>query len=201
MRLSNTTKYHAYTDTARQEHYNQTQHMDHLKFPIGQFDTPATITQDILTTWITDISTFPSRLSAEVVPLSNEQLDTRYRPGGWTLRQVVHHCADSHMNALIRLKLTLTEDQPIIKPYMEDRWAELVDTKNMPIQPSLHLLEGLHQRWTALLQHLSSAQLARVFVHPEQGKTMRVDEHIGLYAWHSNHHLAHITEAKKRFGW
>lgn len=175
--------------------------IEKLKFPIGTFAKPTLITSDILNKWISDISTFPSRLSNEVKNLTDEQLDTQYRPNGWTIRQVIHHCADSHMNSLIRLKLTLTEDKPTIKPYFEDRWAELHDTKKMPIQPSLKMLEGIHERWTVLLNHLTEEQHARIFIHPEHGKTFRVDENIGVYAWHCNHHLAHITETKRRNNW
>jgi hypothetical protein len=169
-----------------------------LKFPIGKFDSPTTITKDILEKWIADIATFPKRLSAEVIHLTDEQLDTQYRPDGWTIRQVVHHCADSHMNSLIRLKLALTEDQPTVKPYFEERWAELPDVKNMPIEPSLKMIEGIHERWAVLLNNLTEEQYERTFIHPEHGKIFRVDENIGVYAWHCNHHLAHITETKKR---
>ncbi len=175
--------------------------IEKLKFPIGKFEKPEIITKNVLNKWISDISTFPKRLSNQVVNLSNEQLDTQYRPEGWTLRQVIHHCADSHMNSLTRLKLTLTEDQPTIKPYFEERWAELLDTKNMPIQPSLKMLEGIHERWTVLLNNLTDGQLKREFIHPQSGKIFSVDENIGLYAWHCNHHLAHITETKKRNNW
>lgn len=175
--------------------------IEKLQFPIGNFDKPTTITKDILDQWISEISTFPIRLINEVVNLTDEQLDMHYRPNGWTIRQVVHHCADSHMNSLIRFKLALTEDQPIIKPYFEDRWAELCDTKTMPIQPSLKILEGIHERWTVLLRNLTEAHLESVFIHPEQGKTIRLDENIGLYAWHCNHHLAHITQTKEQNNW
>jgi hypothetical protein len=172
-----------------------------LKYPIGKFDKPTIITKDILNKWISDISTFHNRLSNEVSSLTDEQLDTQYRPNGWTIRQVVHHCADSHMNSLTRLKLTLTEDKPTIKPYFEDHWADLPDTKSMPIQPSLQMIEGIHERWVVLLNNLTDDQLEREFVHPEHGKTFRVDENIGIYAWHCNHHLAHIKETKKRNNW
>ena len=175
--------------------------IDNLKFPIGRFNKPTTITNSILEHWIDDISTFPARLASEVINLTNEQLDTHYRPNGWTIRQVIHHCADSHMNSLTRLKLTLTEENPIIKPYFEERWAELVDTKNMPIQSSLKMLEGIHERWAVLLNDLTTDQLERTFIHPEHGNTFRIDENIGVYAWHCNHHLAHITETKKRHNW
>ncbi|TDL99584.1 MAG: putative metal-dependent hydrolase [Flavobacteriaceae bacterium] len=175
--------------------------IEKLKFPIGRFEEPKTISKDILQKWISEISTFPKRLSIEVLNLSDNQLDTQYRPNGWTIRQVVHHCADSHMNSLTRFKLTLTEDKPTIKPYFEERWAELLDTRNMSIEPSLKMLEGLHERWTVLLNNLTEEQYSRVFVHPEHGKIFRVDENIGIYAWHCNHHLAHITETKKRYNW
>ena len=150
--------------------------------------------------WINRISTFPARLHKEVIGLKNEQLDTAYRPDGWTIRQVIHHCADSHMNSFIRFKLALTEDNPTIKPYWEDRWGELVDSK-MAIEFSLHILDGLHTRWTALLDSLTEAELKREFKHPEHSTPFKIDEYIGMYAWHSNHHLAHITELKKRKGW
>ena len=175
--------------------------IEHLKYPIGKFDKPTVITKDILKKWISDISTFHKRLLIEVTNLTDEQLDTPYRTDGWTIRQVIDHCADSHMNSLTRLKLALTEDQPTIKPYFEERWAELADSKNLPIEPSLKMIEGIHERWTFLLNNLSDEQYGRIFIHPEHGKTYRVDENIGVYAWHCNHHLAHITETKKRNNW
>lgn len=175
--------------------------IEQLKYPIGKFEKPSLITKSILKQWIDDIATFYERLLVEVKDLTNEQLDTPYRPEGWTIRQVVHHCADSHMNSLIRLKLALTEDQPIIKPYFEERWAELIDSKSMPIQPSLKMIEGIHERWVDLLNNLTKEQYTRTFVHPAQQKTFRVDENVGVYAWHCNHHLAHITETKKRNKW
>lgn len=175
--------------------------LEQLKYPIGKFEPPANITKDILSKWIAAISSFPTRLKNEVNHLTDEQLDTQYRPEGWTIRQVIHHCADSHMNSLTRFKLALTEDQPTIKPYYEERWAELLDSKNMPIAPSLKMLEGIHERWTVLLNHLTEEQNSRIFIHPEHGKKFRIDENIGVYAWHCNHHLAHITETKKRNNW
>jgi len=175
--------------------------LEQLQYPIGTFNPPKVLTKDLLNQWISEISTFPERLSNEVMTLTNAQLDTAYRPDGWTIRQVVHHCADSHMNSLTRLKLALTEDQPTIKPYYEERWAELDDSKSMPIAPSLKMIEGIHERWTVLLKHLTDAQYGRIFIHPEYEKTFRVDETIGIYAWHCNHHLAHIIETKKRNKW
>ncbi|AKD05320.1 YfiT family bacillithiol transferase [Pontibacter korlensis] len=175
--------------------------LDELKYPIGLYVKPAELTNEILRQSIAEISAFPQRLRSEVEHLSEAQLNTAYRPGGWTIRQVVHHCADSHMNSLIRFKLALTEDKPTIKPYYEDRWAELADSKNMPIAPSLKMLEGIHERWTVLLNALTQEQLKRVFVHPEHGKEFSLEESIGSYAWHCNHHLAHITAAKESNGW
>ena len=174
--------------------------LEQLKYPIGKFEKPEIITQDLLTRWIAVIGEFPARLKNEVSHLNEEQLDSPYRPEGWTIRQMVHHCADSHMNSFIRFKLALTEELPIIKPYREEQWAELADV-HMPIIHSLMLLEGLHARWAALLQSLSEQDLNRKYIHPAHGKEIPLNETIGLYAWHGMHHLAHITELKKQKGW
>jgi hypothetical protein len=168
-----------------------------LKYPIGNFQKPTCITHEILDTWISEIETFPKRLTELVANLTEGQLNTSYRPNGWTIRQVVHHCAHSHANSFIRIKLALTEDKPTIKPYHEDRWAEMDDSKDLPIAASLKIIEGIHERWTVLLKHLSDEQLARTFIHPEHGKAFRIDENIGIYAWHCQHHLAHIQIALK----
>ncbi|MBC7390699.1 MAG: putative metal-dependent hydrolase, partial [Opitutaceae bacterium] len=138
---------------------------------------------------------------AEVIYLTDSQLDTSYRPEGWTIRQVVNHCADSHMNSLVRFKLALTEDKPIIKPYYEERWAELSDSKSMPVIPAIQMLHGIHSRWTILLKSLSDNDIKKTFIHPEHGKEFSIEENIGVYAWHCNHHLAHITTLKKSKGW
>ncbi len=175
--------------------------LEKLKFPIGHFIKPEKITNEILHNWISDIETFPQRIKDAVICLTNEQLDTSYRPKGWTIRQVVHHCADSHINSLIRLKLTLTEETPTIKPYFEDKWAELIDSKTSDIDSSLKILEGLHTRWILLLKNLKDTDLEREFIHPENNKKIRIDENIGVYAWHCNHHLAHITTLKNSKGW
>lgn len=175
--------------------------LENFKYPIGKFEKPTAISKEIISRWISDISAFPERLTNEVTHLTNEQLDTQYRPNGWTIRQVVHHCADSHMNSLIRLKLSLTEENPTIKPYYEERWAELSDSKHMPIEPSLKIIDGVHERWTNLLNNLKNEDYQREFTHPEHQKTFRLDENIGLYAWHCNHHLAHITAVKKCNNW
>ena len=172
-----------------------------LRFPIGPFVKPASLNAEVIHSFIRDIQTFPERLRIETENLSDEQFDTPYRPQGWTIRQVVHHCADSHMNSLTRFKLALTEDSPVIRPYFEDRWAELEDSKFLAVEPSLQLLSGLHVRWVVLLKSLSANDMEKVFIHPEHGKEFRIDETIGMYAWHCNHHLAHITELKKRKGW
>ena len=172
-----------------------------LKYPIGIYSKPQEITQELLSEYILAISTFPEKLKNEVHTLTDSQLDTPYRPGGWTIRQVVHHCADSHMNSLVRFKLALTEDNPTIKPYYEDRWAELADSKSMPVDAALKMIDGIHARWTVLLTSLSERELSRTFFHPESNKKYRLDETIGVYAWHCNHHLAHITTAKKANKW
>ena len=172
--------------------------LEQLKYPLGKFEKPETITKELLSQWIAEIAAFPAQLKAAVNHLDEEQLDNTYRPQGWTIRQVVHHCADSHMNSFIRFKLALTEEQPTIKPYREERWAELADGK-MPIDASLMLLEGLHARWGALLKSLSAEEMRRTYVHPEQGQAIPLDVTIGLYAWHGKHHLAHIRNAKQRW--
>lgn len=174
--------------------------IDTLKFPIGEFVKPSNITDTHIKEWINDIEQFPSRLNNEVANLSGEQLDTVYRENGWTIRQVIHHCADSHMNSLTRFKLTLTEDNPNIRPYYEDRWAELADSKSS-ISPALKMLEGLHQRWVVLLNSLTANDLERRFTHPEHGKQFSLKENVGIYAWHCNHHLAHITTLKAKMNW
>jgi hypothetical protein len=175
--------------------------LDKPKFPIGIFEKPAEITDSIIQNWISDIEKLPEQLRHEVQHLSDEQLNTTYRPDGWTIRQVVHHCADSHLNSLIRFKLTLTETQPTVKPYYEDRWAELPDSKNMRVEPSLKIIEGIHQRWVVLLRSLTPTDYKRTFFHPEHGKTFNLEETLGTYSWHSRHHLAHITTLKAKKGW
>lgn len=175
--------------------------LEQMKFPIGKFKKPDVITSQMIVQCILDIEEFPLRLRIETEHLSDEQLNTVYRPNGWTIRQVINHCADSHMNSLVRFKLALTEDKPIIKPYFEDRWAELEDSKNIPVESALKMLEGLHQRWVVLLKSLTDEQLNRCFIHPEHGREISVGENIAIYAWHCNHHLAHITTLKKQKNW
>jgi uncharacterized damage-inducible protein DinB len=171
-----------------------------LRFPIGEYEAVDTITDDQRRAFLAALAETPARLRDAVAGLSAEQLDTPYRPGGWTVRQVVHHLPDSHMNSYMRSKLALTEQEPTIKTYEEALWAELADAKTAPVEPSLALLENLHTRWVLLLRSLTPAEVARKFRHPERG-TMTIDENLALYAWHGRHHVAHITALRKRNGW
>jgi hypothetical protein len=169
--------------------------IDPAKYPIGKFTPPASYTQQQMLLWLEDIKTLPGKVRQAVMALTETQLDTPYRPGGWTIRQVVHHIADSHANAFIRLKWALTEDNPTIKAYEEGEWALLPDYK-LPVEPTLRMLEGLHLRWVAIMETLSEDQWSRTFVHPASGETIPLRKLLGLYAWHGNHHLAHITGVK-----
>jgi hypothetical protein len=175
--------------------------LEKLRYPIGKFIAPEIYSKEYLDGKIFEIATFPERLKKEVLHLTDEQLDTPYRQDGWTIRQVIHHCADSHMNCFIRIKWALTEDTPTIKFYHEDRWGELQDNLTMPIQPTLLLLKGLHFRLTYLMNSLSESDLEKSFIHPEHKSEFKLKEIIGTYAWHGNHHLVHITELKKRKNW
>jgi uncharacterized damage-inducible protein DinB len=169
------------------------------KYPVGRFTPPATITPDERTGAIATLAELPEQLRNAVDGLSFAQLSTPYRVGGWTVRQVVHHVADSHMNALIRVKLALTEDWPTIKPYDEAAWAKLHDVV-APVEWSLELIESLHARWVMLLQSLDEGQWQRGFNHPENGP-MTVEMTTLLYAWHSSHHVAHITHLRAKENW
>jgi uncharacterized damage-inducible protein DinB len=150
--------------------------------------------------WLADIEDMPSRLWAAVTGLADAQLDTPYRPGGWTVRQVVHHLADSHLNSYVRFRLALTEDEPTIKPYNEKLWAQLSDAQTAPPDLSLTLIEALHQRWVLLLRSLKPQDFARTVKHPELGK-VTLEKYLALYAWHGKHHVAHITALRQRSGW
>jgi uncharacterized damage-inducible protein DinB len=172
-----------------------------LRYPIGPFSYDGLMTDARRAACITRIAGAPGRLRAAVTGLDDGQLDTPYRPGGWTVRQVVHHVPDSHLNAYTRIRLALTEDTPTIKPYEEARWAELSDARTLPVDVSLRLLESLHARWVPLLERLTAADGARPFRHPEHGRIMTVDELIALYAWHGDHHTAHVTALRDRMGW
>jgi hypothetical protein len=151
--------------------------------------------------WINDIKILPQQLIDTCENLNDAQLDTPYRPEGWTLRQVVHHVADSHVNAYIRYKLACTELNPTIKPYLEAKWAELNDAKKEDIQISLDILQSIHRRWVIHLHNMSEADWKRTFFHPESLKTFVLEKNLGLYSWHGRHHLAHITNTKERMGW
>jgi uncharacterized damage-inducible protein DinB len=170
------------------------------RFPVGKFHYDGPPSEEQKQAFLNEIASAPANLQAAVSGLSEAQLDTPYRDGGWTVRQVVHHVPDSHMNAYVRFKLALTEDEPTIKPYAEDRWAELADTKATPIETSLCLLDCLHKRWVNLLRSLSAEDWKRTFRHPELG-AMTLEKTLALYAWHGRHHVAHITELRKREGW
>ncbi len=171
--------------------------MDDPRFPIGPFELADGSTR---IERIEDIERLPERLRKAVKGLTDEQLDTRYRPGGWTLRQTVHHLADSHMNSYCRFKIALTEEgSPTIRPYMEDRWAELADSL-MPIEISLGILDGVHVRWAELLKSMTGEDFSRTFTHPESG-VWKLENALALYAWHSRHHTAHITSTRERHGW
>lgn len=169
---------------------------DKLRFPIGKFIKPEIITEGIITEWINIIENFPQKLKSEIENLNKNELDFRYRPNGWNILQIVHHCADSHMNSFIRFKLALTEENPTIKPYFEDRWAEHQDYLNSSINHSLQIINGLHSRWVILLRSLNGEDLTRTFYHPESKQKISLRENIGIYAWHCDHHLEHIRNAK-----
>jgi hypothetical protein len=175
--------------------------LEKLKFPIGKFEAPKAFTSEYISEKIAEIESFPERLRKESLHLSDEQLDTPYRPGGWTVRQVIHHCAESHMNCFIRIKWALTENNPVIKAYDETLWSELPDNLKMPIQPTLNLLEGLHYRIGFILKNLPETDLEKSFIHPENNSEYQIKQIIGTYAWHGNHHLAHITNLKKHKNW
>lgn len=174
--------------------------MTDLRYPIGPFEYKEKMTKVEREHAIDKIAGAPERLFAAIKGLDEEQLNTPYRPDGWTIRQVIHHVADSHMNSFIRFKLALTEDGPTIKPYDENLWASLVDGKDAPISYSLDLLTPLHERWVLLLRSLTDADYDRKFFHPERG-ALTLDKNLGIYAWHGNHHIAHVTSLRERMGW
>ena len=165
---------------------------EQLKFPIGKFTPPAEYTATAIEGFISDIKELPTNLRKVAATLTEEQLETPYRPGGWTLRQVIHHLADSHMHSLIRFKWALTEDTPTIKAYNQDSWAKLSDSK-LPIEPSLIMLDGIHQRMVALFESFTATEWDLVFVHPETGAHTPLKRNLAIYAWHGKHHLAHIS--------
>lgn len=167
---------------------------EELRYPVGRFRFPeGEVDSEQREQWVEDIAILPTRLRAALAKLGAERLDTTYRPGGWTVRQVVHHLPDSHVNAYVRFKLALTEEQPTIRPYAEDRWAELADSRVTPVEVSLSLLDALHRRWVDLLRAMEPAQFARTLVHPQQDRILTLDQMLALYSWHGRHHLAHVS--------
>ena len=174
--------------------------MDDPRYPVGKFKYDGPPSAEQRRAFLGDLVDAPANLRTAVKGLSEAQLDTPYRPGGWTVRQVVHHVPDSHMNSYVRFKLALTEDEPTIKPYAEDKWAELADTKATPIEVSLTLLDSLHDRWVRLLRSLTPDDWKKTFLHPALGP-MTLEKTLALYAWHGRHHVAHITELRKQMSW
>jgi hypothetical protein len=171
-----------------------------LSFPIGKFDKTQTVDPAAIPALIADIEALPALMTSATSGLSAQQLDTPYRPGGWTVRQTVHHVADSHMNSAIRLRLALTETEPTIRPYEQQLWAELADARTSPIELSLDLLRSLHARWAILLKSMTPEDFSRAFRHPELG-LVRLDTNLALYSWHGKHHTAHITGLRQRMNW
>ncbi|MGB2668458.1 MAG: putative metal-dependent hydrolase [Candidatus Acidiferrum sp.] len=170
------------------------------RYPVGNYQMPSDVSAAKRAEAIREIAAAPQKMRAAVSGLTDAQLETPYREGGWTVRQVVHHLADSHMNAYIRWRLALTETEPTIKPYEEASWAKLEDAAHAPVEVSLKLLEPLHERWVGLLKSLKPDEFARTFRHPEHG-VRSLDWMLFLYAWHGNHHTAHVTELRKQKGW
>ncbi len=171
-----------------------------LRYPVGPFEFEGTLSNEQRRILIDQIAATPERMRAAVEGLDNEQLNTPYRPEGWTVRQVVHHVPESHLNSYTRFKLAVTEDEPTIKPYLEDRWAELDDARTAPVELSLNLLDALHSRWVWFLRSLRDEDFRRTFRHPELG-IVTLDKNLALYAWHGRHHVAHITSLREREGW
>jgi len=174
--------------------------MSDERYPVGKFQRQEKLTSTERRALIDQIVAAPARMREAVAGLNEQQLATPYREGGWTVRQVVHHVPDSHLNAYIRFKLALTEDMPTIKPYDQAQWAELADARESPVETSLQLLQSLHDRWVRLLRSMSDADFSRRLMHPENGP-MTLDNVLALYGWHGRHHTAHITSLRQRKGW
>jgi len=174
--------------------------MTDLRYPVGQFKFNGQLGEDQRQRFIDEIAEAPAKLRAAVDSLTPGQIETPYRPGGWTVRQVVHHVPDSHLNSYVRFKLALTEEEPTIKPYDEAAWSELEDVRTAPLETSLTLLDVLHQRWVLLLRSLNDTDFSRTFRHPELG-VVSLEKNVALYAWHGRHHIAHITSLRERMGW
>ncbi len=171
-----------------------------LRYPLGKFSFPQQVTAHQRRQWIAEIERAPANLRAAIAGLNAGQLDTPYRDGGWTVRQVIHHVPDSHMNSYVRFKLALTEDEPAIKPYDEAAWARLADSAETPVEVSLAMLDALHERWVRLMRSMEEAAWSRAFRHPETG-LVKLESNLALYAWHGKHHTAHITRLRERNGW
>ena len=174
--------------------------MNDPRYLVGKFQKLPSITDEQRKECIRHITEAPVKLRAAVAGLSEQQLDTPYREGGWTVRQTVHHLPDSHLNAYIRFKLAVTESEPTIKPYHQELWAELTDARTAPVETSLHLLEALHQRWVIFLNSLAPSDFAKIVHHPESG-VQKLDDILQLYSWHGRHHTAQITSLRERMGW
>lgn len=169
--------------------------LEELKYPIGPFRFPKEVSDEELKGFIKDIEDFPELLKKQVSELNKDKLSWPYRPGGWSIREVIHHCTDSHINSMLRFKKTLTEDEPSIPPYQEALWAELADDQESSVDNSLMLLEALHHKWVILLKSLDASQLKRAFVHEEYQKKFNLEQMAALYSWHCRHHLAHVIQA------
>jgi hypothetical protein len=178
-----------------------TQDTRDARYPVGRFKYDGDTSREAIDRSIADIAALPERLRAAVGGLDETQLDTPYREGGWSSREVVHHVADSHMNAYVRCKLALTEDKPTVKSYDEAEWAKLADVQIVPISVSLSLLDALHTRFVALLRSMSDADFERSYIHPDHGRAVPMREVVALYAWHGRHHTAHVTGLRERNGW
>jgi len=170
------------------------------RYPIGKWERLDELTPGVRTAMITQIAEVPARMRSAIAALDDAQLDTSYREGGWTVRQVVHHVPDSHLNSYTRFKLALTEDEPTIRPYDEAKWAELADSRDTPVETSLTMLDALHDRWTRLLRAMSDDDFRRTLRHPDMG-VMTLDALLSLYAWHGRHHVGHVTSLRERMGW
>lgn len=175
--------------------------LEKLKYPIGQPNIPDVIIKEHIENWIITIEEFPFKLQSLVKDLTQEQLDTMYRTDGWTIRQVIHHVADSHQHSYTRFKWALTEDKPVIKAYYEERWAALRDSKTAPIELSLNIITALHAKWVYFLKGLSQEELTSIFIHPADNSTVKLDTNIGVYAWHCSHHYEHINQLLIRKKW
>ncbi len=173
--------------------------LEKLRYPVGRFMAPHEYSKENMEMWIREVDELPSQCRNALQGFTEEMLADTYRPGGWTARQVIHHLVDSHMNAYIRFKLTLTEDVPVIRPYLESLWAELNDSKNAPPEYSLTLLEALHRRWILVINNISEIEFSRCYFHPESKKEFMLKTALALYAWHGKHHLEHIRIVKRKF--